>query len=1188
MKNLHAIAPNSYDFDIIFRKRRRDLNSSIDNPCIIPPKENVILPKINREVFSENETETSQPKKSLVILPPILDPKKKRKKLNLSAKRRLLSYKYLKLYMDEDDNDEYEIFYNDDKSNSFDKSPNSDNDIHSRSVDEKNEQINDTLYYFDNLPEYLLRNCATFIVKNAEKVTKGEKIEIPNKLIIHNVYLKLILNNVFRKVEIRNQYNQVISIEKVINLLQNEILEMQERIKSKKNKKVNKKKHKRNINNVLPKTEHSNDSNTHEFDIEELLKPKIKIKKQVNISEYASDNNTSGNEECNSNSYIANMKRSTKIQTDSNNNISDRSKVFEKPTDTSLNTNSHNYIGLSYGGDSSDERRYKAVDFKKISGVHDYNQERNVIIEKTDENFNITSKKRNEQEGEQHFIQNNDIEEIDSGVHKKKRSDVLDIDLDDNMVNQPINTNKIIYSYDENKNEKGNMQVKKTLNSVKNFSGLEESSERTIDEKNNNIINYNIGIIGQKAPEKYEQNNIRIVKSSEKLEDIENNRNMEYAQSYKVNQREKNNRNSNNLERDNIQQKSNKRDNKENENLNEKISRNKITKEKINSQDKQSISKQIKSSKHKKRRKKKLTTKNGDNGKNNDNDIQDSAEDSEYEETEEEKEMEEKMETQFNNIGTNQIKQQEFESEKKEIQKNEKDENEIDNKSSSEEGEEEDEEDEEESPREIDKETGKEKRKSIKGETKKKKKKRNKKHKNEEKQDVPKTKTDQKEKTKVSKKEKNIPSTIIKDEPKEKHKKVKQERETIEKVEKKVTHKAPIESIKPHEQKTIIDSDPRLAGIHVITEEDEEVLKRESENKLKQLREFQKQERDRNLRELVEIQKQKERKIKEERQLEIQKKQEEEKRQNQAKVKEYLEEMKKHELTQKSNQNPTSLNSSNSSAVEKEHNDILRRLLLQKNPNFFTEYKPEKETPPPLNLRNQLQKQEQPQQKKKTFKVSDSNRGSKKPTLIYDNSYLFEKEKSSTRIFNFDTDLNNQKEEEENGNNQSPTDNNEQQVQINKKFRFKNPRKFTRPLFQKKKYTFFQEDPINKILKEKHEIKKEETINSEDEEEQRRQQSKKTDEMMKEFFKKINDLKNAPPEEYRKQIEQLIDNQIEGSNYAHIKKRENRMNAFLEKLNTYRKQKEINRKLKSDKFRFIRPWDFFFKDEEEQYNTIEN
>ena len=134
------------------------------------------------------------------------------------------------------------------------------------------------------------------------------------------------------------------------------------------------------------------------------MKPKIKIKKQVNISEYASDNNTSGNEECNSNSYIANMKRSTKIQTDSNNNISDHSKVFEKPTDTSLNTNSHNYIGLSYGGDSSDERRYKAVDFKKISGVHDYNQERHVIIEKTHEHQRYQSHDHENHNGGMVFI----------------------------------------------------------------------------------------------------------------------------------------------------------------------------------------------------------------------------------------------------------------------------------------------------------------------------------------------------------------------------------------------------------------------------------------------------------------------------------------------------------------------------------------------------------------------------------------------------------------------------------------------------------------------------------------------------------------------------------------------------------------------------------------------------------------
>ena len=91
----------------------------------------------------------------------------------------------------------------------------------------------------------------------------------------------------------------------------------------------------------------------------------------------------------------------------------------------------------------------------------------------------------------------------------------------------------------------------------------------------------------------------------------------------------------------------------------------------------------------------------------------------------------------------------------------------------------------------------------------------------------------------------------------------------------------------------------------------------------------------------------------------------------------------------------------------------------------------------------------------------------------------------------------------------------------------KNPRKFTKSILQKKKYNFFQEDPINKILREKHEIKQEEKDNSEDEEEEKKKKSKRTDEMLKEFFEKINMLKNASPEEYSKEMAKLIDNQIE-------------------------------------------------------------
>ena len=66
----------------------------------------------------------------------------------------------------------------------------------------------------------------------------------------------------------------------------------------------------------------------------------------------------------------------------------------------------------------------------------------------------------------------------------------------------------------------------------------------------------------------------------------------------------------------------------------------------------------------------------------------------------------------------------------------------------------------------------------------------------------------------------------------------------------------------------------------------------------------------------------------------------------------------------------------------------------------------------------------------------------KKATLIYDNSYLFEKKQS--KIFNFDTDSNNRGEESSSNLPQitSPRPSGVHQLSLDKKHRFKNPRKF--------------------------------------------------------------------------------------------------------------------------------------------------
>ena len=339
------------------------------------------------------------------------------------------------------------------------------------------------------------------------------------------------------------------------------------------------------------------------------------------------------------------------------------------------------------------------------------------------------------------------------------------------------------------------------------------------------------------------------------------------------------------------------------------------------------------------------------------------------------------------------------------------------------------------------------------------------------------------------------------------------------------------------------------------------------------------EEMERNKRELAAIKEAKQKKILSQKEMERMKIENEQKLENEKKVKEYLEEMKKHELTKSGVNNNTSLNSSNSSknGGTKEHNDILKKLLLKNNPNFFSEYQPEEEEViPPIKRNNQQQGTTQSQEKKKTFKMGSSP---KKATLIYDNSYLFEKKQS--KIFNFDTDSNNRGEESSSNLPQitSPRPSGVHQLSLDKKHRFKNPRKFTKSILQKKKYNFFQEDPINKILREKHEIKQKETDNSEDEEEEKKKKSKRTDEMLKEFFEKINMLKNASPEEYSKEMAKLIDNQIETSDFAIVKKRENRMNAFVENLNTFRQQKKTHRALKEGNLRFITPYEFFLEDE---------
>ena len=243
MKNLYAINPNDVDFLIgnynkkinrnpiliykedLFPKinYRQTLRTFKKKQFNIPMLMNNTFLEKNKTRFNSNFTESSI----------IIDKNAKNKK-KYNPKDYLLSIKYFKFLKQEDlkQDNYFERIYcsesdSDDGNYMIEKL---------RAKKKFKEQIENVdfdrqlkfLMELDNIPKYILQLNAEKIVHSIEN-KKNYKTERQD-LVIHNIYFDWILCKIYHQVEIRNKYNEKVSVQNVLNLLEKEITKTQNRI----------------------------------------------------------------------------------------------------------------------------------------------------------------------------------------------------------------------------------------------------------------------------------------------------------------------------------------------------------------------------------------------------------------------------------------------------------------------------------------------------------------------------------------------------------------------------------------------------------------------------------------------------------------------------------------------------------------------------------------------------------------------------------------------------------------------------------------------------------------------------------------------------------------------------------------------------------------------------------------------
>ena len=142
---------------------------------------------------------------------------------------------------------------------------------------------------------------------------------------------------------------------------------------------------------------------------------------------------------------------------------------------------------------------------------------------------------------------------------------------------------------------------------------------------------------------------------------------------------------------------------------------------------------------------------------------------------------------------------------------------------------------------------------------------------------------------------------------------------------------------------------------------------------------------------------------------------------------------------------------------------------------------------------------------------------------------------------------------------------------------FFEPQQFSRK-FVNRRFKYFR-DPITRLLTESNKQKRKESNEEEGE-----YNKNSLEGMMRDFVKKIKQLKNLNSADFAKEMETFIDSQIDSTDYSAMRRKEYRMNEFVKKLTKFRTQKEENRITKLNKLAFKQPLNFYYpKENDHEY-----
>ena len=316
-----------------------------------------------------------------------------------------------------------------------------------------------------------------------------------------------------------------------------------------------------------------------------------------------------------------------------------------------------------------------------------------------------------------------------------------------------------------------------------------------------------------------------------------------------------------------------------------------------------------------------------------------------------------------------------------------------------------------------------------------------------------------------------------------------------------------------------------------------------------------------------------------------------EKQENEERVIEFLEQIKKNDLTTKQDEDRILRK------MSPKHNEILEQLLLRDNPNFVYDYeqilREEKENKNKLLKEKEIIQEEDENNTDKEIRKRTAKQSLRKQTqnLAFDSSYLFEKYNKKDHKETIKQNVCEEGEEEVQNEEElilppidemTPREKIELKRKPKKKVEpFFEPQQFSRK-FVNRRFKYFQ-DPITRLLTESNKQKRKESNEEEGE-----YNKNSLEGMMRDFVKKIKQLKNLNSADFAKEMETFIDSQIDSTDYSAMRRREYRMNEFVKKLTKFRTQKEENRITKLNKLAFKRPLNFYYPKENDHEDLHDN